>query len=156
MVKRKEDLQKIKKWVNKERCPLCDYILYEAAEGLICKTHNCPLHWKCNIGWVYFGHDSRRQRRLKHSMDFYADMNKSYYRPDLRNWLLFKSQIMERDDFKCRKCDKRTSETRIEVHHIMYRSEYPELAWDKENCITLCIECHEKIHSKDNRKFGQR
>lgn len=48
----------------------------------------------------------------------------------------------------CEWCRQTTS--RIEHHHIIFRSEKPKHPnlHDKENIITLCVPCHNKFHSK--------
>lgn len=38
------------------------------------------------------------------------------------------------------------------VHHIKEREEYPELAYDPNNCVTLCEKCHNKMHPDKGRK----
>lgn len=41
------------------------------------------------------------------------------------------------------------------VHHIKERRDYPELAYDPDNLISLCFSCHEKYHP-DRRKPRKR
>jgi 5-methylcytosine-specific restriction endonuclease McrA len=33
-----------------------------------------------------------------------------------------------------------------EVHHIKHLDDYPELAFDDNNLISLCSACHRKMH----------
>jgi 5-methylcytosine-specific restriction endonuclease McrA len=54
-------------------------------------------------------------------------------------------------DKKCVICN---SNNRLEVHHILERREYPQLALDITNMITLCKSCHCKIHYKENLWVG--
>ena len=50
-------------------------------------------------------------------------------------------QVLDRDQWKCRKCGYRQN---LHVHHIIFRSEMGEdVTW---NLITLCSECHETVH----------
>ncbi len=51
--------------------------------------------------------------------------------------------VLERDGWRCQSCGSRAG---LEVHHITPRS---NLGQDVEdNLITLCWECHRRIHSK--------
>ena len=45
-------------------------------------------------------------------------------------------------------------ETRLadDVHHIRSIKNYPELAYDKKNLVTLCRSCHDKITKLENKK----
>ena len=54
----------------------------------------------------------------------------------------FRKQIFERDNYVCRKCKKRGG--KLQVEHIKPFSLFPELIYDEDNCITLCLECHKK------------
>lgn len=58
-------------------------------------------------------------------------------------------KVYERDNGICRLCGK----TNIELHHIRYRSERKDLINDEKNCIMLCTECHQKVHS--NKHYWQ-
>ena len=50
-------------------------------------------------------------------------------------------QVLERDGWRCQFCG---SMQNLQVHHLKYRS---QSGGDVEqNLITLCTECHEKLH----------
>jgi len=53
--------------------------------------------------------------------------------------------ILDRDSYKCQKCG---CSEKLHVHHIKEFKDYPELRWDINNGITVCVSCHEKIHSR--------
>lgn len=57
-----------------------------------------------------------------------------------------RSDIKARDRFLCRHCyferDRLTTEN-LQVHHIIPIAEDPALAFEEENLVTLCEECHE-------------
>jgi len=59
----------------------------------------------------------------------------------------WRKQVTKRDDHKCQKCG---SLDKLHAHHIKEFKDYPDLRWDLNNGITVCVFCHEKIHS---RKF---
>lgn len=53
-----------------------------------------------------------------------------------------KEAVLNRDKYTCQCCGKK--HTRLEVHHIVYRGQGG--TDDEDNLITLCKECHDKIH----------
>lgn len=62
----------------------------------------------------------------------------------LRLWGRF---IKTRDSFRCVCCD---STSRIQAHHIIRKTLYPRGAFDTGNGITLCSECHARVHAEFN------
>ena len=54
-----------------------------------------------------------------------------------------RSAILHRDNYTCQCCGKKNC--RLEVHHIKFRSNGG--TDDEENLITLCKECHDKVHA---------
>ena len=64
--------------------------------------------------------------------------------------------VLHRDNYTCQVCGKK--HTRVEVHHIIYRSQGG--TDDEHNLITLCEDCHSKVHNgtlilgKKPRKTG--
>lgn len=64
-----------------------------------------------------------------------------------RRWRNKAKKILSRDNFLCQECKKygrRTEATT--VHHIKHADDYPELAWESNNLISLCRGCHNKMH----------
>ena len=52
-------------------------------------------------------------------------------------------QVLERDGWRCQVCG---SMQNLQVHHLKFRSQSGN---DQEqNLITLCAECHERMHGK--------
>ena len=70
-------------------------------------------------------------------MDFYLSAK----------WKHKRQTIMRRDGYMCRECRKygRVREA-VEVHHIKHLEDYPELAYDDSNLVSLCRDCHRKMH----------
>lgn len=59
-----------------------------------------------------------------------------------------KKKVKSRDG-KCKCCGAES--VPLEVHHIFPVSEYPELACDMGNMISLCQKCHRNYHEKYNK-----
>jgi len=63
----------------------------------------------------------------------------------LKQWSIL---IKERDKYICKSCGE-TNKKMLEAHHIIPKSLKPELIYDINNGITLCLECHLKEHIND-------
>lgn len=62
---------------------------------------------------------------------------------------LWREAVFKRDKYTCQKCNGRTGDGNVQVlhpHHIKPLSEFHELAYDVDNGITLCKDCHRKEH----------
>lgn len=62
-------------------------------------------------------------------------------RVEYKDW---RRSVFARDNYTCQKC--KTPSKRIQAHHIKIWANYPELRYDVENGITLCLKCHRDIH----------
>lgn len=63
---------------------------------------------------------------------------------EYREW---RQKVFTRDSYTCRHCqDDRGGN--LQAHHIQPWSKFPELRYEVDNGLTLCRECHEKIHLK--------
>ena len=77
-------------------------------------------------------------------------------------WKRKRRYILRRDSYECQMCRRygRHIEA-VEVHHIKHLDEYPELALDDSNLISLCHACHnaqhpEKIRAAQDARFRRR
>ena len=52
-------------------------------------------------------------------------------------------QVLERDGWRCQMCG---SMQHLQVHHLKFRSQSGSDV--EQNLITLCAECHARVHSK--------
>ena len=55
-----------------------------------------------------------------------------------------KAMVLNRDDYKCHICKNKKKGVKLEVHHIIFRSNGG--SDDADNLITLCHDCHKKLH----------
>lgn len=65
----------------------------------------------------------------------------------LKQWAV---KIKERDGYTCQLCGE-TDRTILEAHHMKHRSKFPELQFDFNNGITLCLDCHALQHLNDEK-----
>lgn len=56
-----------------------------------------------------------------------------------------KAFVLDRDSYTCQNCKGKTKDGRLEVHHIVFRSNGG--SDEAENLMTLCKTCHDKVHS---------
>jgi hypothetical protein len=63
-------------------------------------------------------------------------------------WKNLREEVFARDDYTCQECND-SSGGNLNAHHIKRRVDYPGLALDKNNCITLCESCHDKVSGKE-------
>ena len=60
---------------------------------------------------------------------------------------LVKLEVKKRDGFKCQ-YDGCGKETKLHVHHILGKAEYPEFRFLMINLITYCVEHHAECHKQ--------
>ena len=67
-----------------------------------------------------------------------------------------KAFILDRDNYSCQHCKGVSKDSKLEVHHIIFRSNGG--SDEHENLITLCKTCHDKLHKGeiDLKKIGKR
>jgi len=55
-----------------------------------------------------------------------------------------RAYVLTRDNYSCQHCKGKTKNRKLEVHHIIFRSNGG--SDEQENLITLCKTCHDKLH----------
>ena len=61
-------------------------------------------------------------------------------------WGNLREVILDRDEKRCRKCNRSGEESTLHLHHILPR--YLGGKDNPRNLITLCEECHKDAHSR--------
>lgn len=62
-------------------------------------------------------------------------------------WKKYREKILRRDGYQCQRCKRYgRMKNATEVHHIKHVDEFPELAFDPKNLISLCHACHNAQH----------
>lgn len=64
-----------------------------------------------------------------------------------KTWKHKRRIILRRDGYRCQIC-KRFGKwcPAVTVHHIKELEDYPELALDDHNLISVCQSCHNRLH----------
>jgi len=84
---------------------------------------------------------------------------KKFYKSNA--WQVTRMKVLERDNYECQHCKRDGKVTihqnsskhkTLDIHHIKDLVDYPELAFDQENLITLCVKCH----NKEENRFQKR
>lgn len=73
-----------------------------------------------------------------------------------KKWRETRQVVLKRDNYECQHCKAEGKVTTInpdkhkslDVDHILELDTHPELAYDLDNLITLCIKCHNKKHNR--------
>lgn len=75
------------------------------------------------------------------------DFAKAFY--NSKQWKGIRENILMRDQYLCRYCGNPAEE----VHHIVHLTAEnignPEVAVSEKNLVSLCRDCHCRIHDKD-------
>jgi 5-methylcytosine-specific restriction endonuclease McrA len=76
-----------------------------------------------------------------------AEMKRIRMSPEWKAW---RTAVFERDNYTCQQCGARCC--RLEPHHIKKFADFPELAFNLDNGMTLCRPCHLRTENYGNRK----
>lgn len=71
---------------------------------------------------------------------------KRYYHQRDGKYFEWRTKVFERDNWTCQTCGERGCY--LEPHHIKGWAKYPQLRYDVENGVTLCLECHRLTRKK--------
>jgi cytochrome c553 len=56
-----------------------------------------------------------------------------------------KAYVLTRDGYTCQQCQGKSKDKRLEVHHIVFRSQNG--SDEESNLLTLCKRCHDALHT---------
>lgn len=70
------------------------------------------------------------------------------------NWKLKAENIRIRDKHACRICGKK--KVQLDVHHLRYLTNREAWDYDDGDLVTLCHECHERLHRYNYGKYLRR
>ena len=72
--------------------------------------------------------------------------------PEHREW---RERVFRRDNFICRNCGAQNGVGKsvyLQAHHIRHVADEPSAAYDIDNGLTLCLDCHRTLHWGADRK----
>ena len=133
-----------------KKCPWCD----SECKRNIVQGRNKGHYRTCgSVACVYkAGNNPEVNSRKRHVGEnhprWISDRTKVKFRPrhELTIWT---KAVFERDNFVCQNCGKRGN--RLQAHHIRGYAQYPELRWDVDNGLTLCVDCHKQTDNYGSR-----
>lgn len=68
-----------------------------------------------------------------------------------KRWRNKRKNILRRDKYECRNCKRYGKTVKADtVHHIYFLRDYPKWWLSSWNLISLCNECHNKMHNRDS------
>lgn len=107
--------------------------------------------WKDYKDWLE-EQKKKKQPKTKKVKKKKTETRKELYREELKHpmWVKKRNVILKRDNHKCFLCG---SENNLCVHHTKYIT--GNKAWEYPNSllVTLCKDCHEKVHSNKKHKL---
>jgi hypothetical protein len=56
-----------------------------------------------------------------------------------------RAYVLTRDSYSCQQCQGKARDRRLEVHHLVFRSE--QGSDEESNLLTLCKSCHDGLHA---------
>lgn len=70
-----------------------------------------------------------------------------------QSWRRLRVAVLQRDLYWCQICKKAWANT---VHHIIPRSERPDLAMEMSNLQACCATCHNREHPEKGERPGSK
>jgi 5-methylcytosine-specific restriction endonuclease McrA len=64
-----------------------------------------------------------------------------------------RQMVMERDNWECQICGKTVEEIQLHCHHMDPAAQNPMFQNDMNSCITLCKDCHKKVHKQHGCRY---
>ena len=121
----------------------CINLKIKMNRSLYCKKYNKEIKLSDCKNCKLIEYAIKEQTKLKHSKPI-KKVSKHRVCVTKDTYLY----VYTRDKGKCVICG---SNELIQLHHIIYRSQDKSKINDVNNCILLCLKCHELVHSNKNK-----
>ena len=113
-------------------------------------SHTSPsqqTYWKCRCDCGMFHIASGGNLRFGSVQSCGCECGiKPLFKPTRRWSQIWSQAVKKRDNYICVACTIQ-DKINIDAHHILGVQEYPDLQFNINNGVTLCIPCHKKFHS---------
>lgn len=78
-----------------------------------------------------------------------------YYTEELKSplWQKKRLEIMQRDNWTCQIC--KSTDIELNVHHSIYRKGLKPWEYENSDLITLCRDCHKRMHMPEYLQEGK-
>lgn len=122
-------------------CPICnkEFVAYHKAKKY-CSKHCANIASRDRKGELSANWKGGTSLTRKRAVVAFA----------LKEWRI---ALFIRDNHTCQQCGCRQD---LHAHHIKHFADYPEERFNVDNGITLCIDCHGKIHNKNFKPNRQK
>lgn len=87
----------------------------------------------------------------KPELAFYPYRHWGYQQGEKYGFYNTKAYVLARDEYTCQCCKNKHKDSKLEAHHIVYRSQGG--SDDPKNLITLCHTCHKALHNGKLKNF---
>lgn len=108
-------------------------------------TIKCRPRKYCSRECAHMNMVGEKAGRYKDGQSLYRD--RARMACELKQW---RESVFKRDKYTCQNC--KNHGVKIHAHHIKFWAEYPQFRFQLSNGLTLCENCHGKIHGKDFSK----
>lgn len=81
--------------------------------------------------------------------EYKEHLHDKHFKLALKQWSL---KVKEKDSYTCQLCGDIDRKV-LEAHHIKEKGKFPELVFDFNNGITLCLRCHALQHTNDPKSL---
>lgn len=71
--------------------------------------------------------------------------------PEYNEW---RNSVFQRDNYTCKMCG--TKGGKLNAHHIELWSKNDDLRFSVDNGITLCVDCHKKLHKNGGYNYAEK
>jgi len=79
----------------------------------------------------------------------------SFYKS--KKWRSIRERVLRRDEYLCQECKRYGKSVQANtVHHIYPLESHPKLSLNSINLVSLCVDCHEKMHNRLTNEITQK
>jgi len=108
----------------------------------------------CDILYVTKYRKAQGRWNKSHRPFLFMKTDNRFYKS--KQWELVRDAVLRRDGYSCQLCKRygRMVGAR-HVHHIYPFEDYPEYALKRWNLISLCQQCHNRMHDRDTHQLTE-